>query len=240
VTEVNARRRVLVPVIAIVIVLAALFGVATYGLITFRPHPTRPRAVGTATASEASPSATVPSNTPAPSETPNPPSEDAGSWQTCPLPNTDNPIGYAEAVASELLGWSTTAGISLDEYANQLLCDADPSGVEVNGLVSDLGNYFPSEDAWARLREYETSQRLEITDSYIPKSWSNIVRDNGEQLPEGATAVTVEGVRHRDGIVDGKLTTSRSTVAFTVFLGCQRGYGRCHLLRLSQLDNPLK
>jgi hypothetical protein len=237
VTEVNARR-VLVPVIAIVIVLVALFGVAAYGLITFHPHPTRPRAVSTA--SEVSPSATAPTATQTPTQTSNPPGEDGDSWQTCPLPNTDDPIGYAEAVASELFEWSTTAGISLDEYTNQLLCGADPSGVEVNGLVSDVGNYFPSEDAWARLREYETSQRLEITDSYVPKSWSNIIRDNGEQLPEGATAVTIEGARHRDGIVDGKLTNSRNNVAFTVFLACQQGYSRCHLLGLSQLDNPLK
>lgn len=236
-TEVNARRRVLVLVIAIV--LAALFGVAAYGIITFEPHRARPQSAGTATASEVSPSATVPPTAPTPTETTTPPYDDGDSWSACSLPRTDDPIAYAEAVASELFGWDTTAGISLDEYANQLLCDADPSGVEVNGLASDLDNYFPSEDAWSRLRDYETSQRLEITGSYVPKSWSNIVRDNGEQLPEGATAVTIEGVRHRDGIVDGKLTNSRNDVAFTVFLACQRAYGRCHL-RLSQLDNPLK
>ena len=44
----------------------------------------------------------------------------------------------------------------------------------------------------------------------------------------------------RTGVWNGQPVTSEHPVAFTVFVVCAPTYPTCHLLRLSQLDNPLR
>ena len=44
----------------------------------------------------------------------------------------------------------------------------------------------------------------------------------------------------RQRVWNGQPVTSQHEVAFTVFVVCAPTYLTCHLLRLSQLDNPLR
>ena len=62
----------------------------------------------------------------------------------------------------------------------------------------------------------------------------------GVSLAAGTTAVTIEGTRQRAGVWNGQPVASEHPVAFTVFVVCAPTYSTCHLLRLSQLDNPLR
>ena len=63
---------------------------------------------------------------------------------------------------------------------------------------------------------------------------------NPGQIAPGTTALTIEGTRHRAGVWNGQPVTSEHPVAFTMFMVCAPSYPTCHLLRLSQLDNPLR
>jgi len=60
------------------------------------------------------------------------------------------------------------------------------------------------------------------------------------QLAEGTVAYTIEGTRHRSGVWNDEPVESAHPVAFTVFIVCKPTYETCHLLRLSELDNPLR
>ncbi|MGH8881824.1 MAG: hypothetical protein ACRD0P_31495, partial [Stackebrandtia sp.] len=139
-----------------------------------------------------------------------------------------------------LFTWDTMSGLTPEDYANPVLVDADPTGAETNGLLADLERYLPTRQAWADMLEYRTRQTLTVTTAYIPASWHRIERDNPKRLADGTTAVTIEGIRHRYGTWLGEPHTSDHEVAFTIFLTCPPTHDRCHTLRLSRLDNPLR
>jgi hypothetical protein len=132
------------------------------------------------------------------------------------------------------------------DYTSVILAVGDPSGTEQAGLASDIASYLPSREAWIELRKYATTQHLTIESSFVPEAWDQAVEQaQPGQLPPGATAVTIEGTRHREGVWNGEPVTSEHPVAFTVFLACpspapEFRTGLCHVLRLSQLDNPLR
>ena len=81
---------------------------------------------------------------------------------------------------------------------------------------------------------------IEIDDAYVPESWTAAVQQAHGHLRPGTTAVTVTGTRRRSGVWNGESTESSHPVAFTVFVACEPSFDRCHVLRLSQLDNPLR
>ena len=56
----------------------------------------------------------------------------------------------------------------------------------------------------------------------------------------GRQTVTIDATRYRTGTVSRQEATSEHPVSFTVFIVCAPAYLTCHLLRLSQLDNPLR
>ena len=132
------------------------------------------------------------------------------------------------------------------DYTNVILAVGDPSGTEQAGLASDIASYLPSREAWVELRKYATTQHLTIESSFVPEAWDTAVEQaQPGQLPAGATAVTIEGSLHREGVWNDETVTSEHPVAFTVFLACpppapEFRTGLCHVLRLSQLDNPLR
>ena len=112
---------------------------------------------------------------------------------------------------------------------------------EQAGLASDIAAYLPSRDAWLKLRQYATAQHLTIDNTFIPDAWATAVEQaQPGQLAEGTIAVTIEGTRHREGLWNNETATSEHAVAFTLFVVCGPTYETCHLLRLSQLDNPLR
>jgi hypothetical protein len=86
----------------------------------------------------------------------------------------------------------------------------------------------------------EVVQTIEIDDAYVPDSWAAAVKQAHGHLRPGTTAVTVNGTRHRTGVWNGEVAESSYRVSFTIFVACQPSFERCHVLRLSELDNPLR
>lgn len=156
------------------------------------------------------------------------------------LPHTDNPTTYARAVATALFDWDTTSGYLPADYTAPVLADADPSGEETAGLIGDVAGYEPTTTEWARLATMQVAQRLQIIAATLPSSWPEALAQARGQLRPGTTAITITGLRHRTGIWDGHHASTTGTVSFTIFLACRPAFPRCHTLRLSQLDNPLK
>lgn len=232
-------RRRLISLIAAGIVLLVLTGIGVYGLLT----------------GPATPGTNDPDETPV--QVPSVPGD-----PTPRLPRiapTDDPEEFARSVAHALFTWDTTSGLFPLDYTSVLLGVGDPTGTEQAGLASDIASYLPSRGAWLDLRQYGTSQHLSIDDAFVPDQWAEAVEQAlPGQLPVGATAITIEGTRHRTGIWNDEPVTSEHAVAFTIFLACppdtdepaddgettQRetggGAASCYLLRLSMLDSPLR
>jgi hypothetical protein len=156
------------------------------------------------------------------------------------LPHTTDPVAYTRAVATSLFDWDTSLGFLPTDYTAAVLADADPSGEETPGLIADVATYLPTVDQWLELGAMEVRQTIEIDDAYVPESWASAVQQAHGHLRPGTTAVTVTGTRHRSGVWNGESAESSHPVAFTVFVACEPSFDRCHVLRLSQLDNPLK
>lgn len=220
-TDPLGRRR-LYAAIAAGIALLVLAGVGVYGLIT-GPRP--------ATTPTPLPSTPVPAPSPSPPQAAQPPGVTGAS----------DPEVFARNVAMTLFTWDTASGHMPLDYAAVILAVGDPSGTEQAGLASDLAGYLPSRESWIELRTYSTSQTLTIATSVVPAAWDEaLAQAQPGQLPTGATAITIDGTRHRAGIWNGVPVSEDFPVAFTVFLACPPGVESCHLLRLSQLDNPLR
>ena len=156
------------------------------------------------------------------------------------LPHTTDPVTYARAVAVSLFDWDTTAGFLPTDYSSVVLADADPSGEEVPGLLDDVAAYLPTVEQWLDLGAMEVEQTIEVDDAYVPDAWAAAVDQAHGHLRPGTTAVTIAGTRHRSGVWNGELAESSYPVSFTVFVACQPSFERCHVLRLSELDNPLR
>jgi hypothetical protein len=214
----------LVAAIAAALALLILAGVGVYGLLTGRTQPS------TSPPSASSPSTSGPSASASPSAA-TPPT----------VQGSTDPDVFARNVAAALFAWDTGVGLWPVDYTSPILTVGDPTGVEQAGLASDVAGYLPSRGQWIELRKYATRQSLTVTRTYVPDAWAEAVRQaTAGQLPAGAAAVTVEGTRHRAGTWDGRPVREDFTVAFTVFLACPPNAASCHVLRLSQLDNPLK
>ncbi|EFG46754.1 hypothetical protein HMPREF0183_1969 [Brevibacterium mcbrellneri ATCC 49030] len=181
--------------------LAALLLVATglYGLI-LGPEPPED------TTSVPRPVVTSPAD---PSPTP-------GDLAT--IPASEDPEEFARTVVETLFAWDTASGFMPLDYSAIILDVGDPSGTEQAGLASDVAAYLPSSEAWSDLRQYATHQHLSITTAYVPDAWDDaLAQAQPGQLPEGATAITIEGTRHRAGVWNGEEVTSEHAVSFTIF-----------------------
>lgn len=154
---------------------------------------------------------------------------------------SDDPETFARNVATALFAWDTATGFMPLDYTSVILAVGDPTGVDQAGLASDVTTYLPSRAAWIELRQYATRQHLAITESYVPEAWDTAVAQaQPGQLAPGTAAYTIEGIRHREGIWNHEPVATQNPVAFTVFIVCAPTYETCRLLRLSQLDNPLR
>lgn len=224
-TLADRRRRLL---IAGGLVLLLLVGVGIYGLLRGpAPHtdttPTDPPG-STVTAPPAGPSGEGPAA----------------------VPQVGGPEAFARAVASALFTWDTTNGDGPMDYA-QMLADV-AADEEAAALAGDVRAYLPNPQAWAQLREYQTRQWLTIDTAVIPTVWETAVEQAAPgQIPDGTVAYTIDGTRHRDGTWDTEPVEASQPVTLTLFIVCtpevtNRGITgtRCELLRLSQLDNPLR
>lgn len=159
---------------------------------------------------------------------------------TSALPRTDDPAAYARAIAIALFEWDSDAGYLPADYQAPVLADADPDGEEAPGLISDVSTYFPSVDQWLDLATMDVTQSLTIDTAKVPTSWPSVLEEAHGQLRPGTTAITITGTRERTGLWNGTRATASSPLAFTVFVACPPAFNRCHVLRLSALDNPLR
>ncbi len=219
----RSRRRLIITLTATGLILLLLAGVGIYGLIT-GPTPS-------------------PDNHDAPRTTsaaPHTPGDDPTAPELSQLPRTNDAERYARAVALALFEWDTFTLLTPADHRAVLIDDADPTGTETPGLIADLDGYVPSASTWRDLAEYRTRQHLAIERVYVPEQWEEAVAASGGQIAEGTIAYTVEGIRHREGVWYDEPASSAHPVAFTVFVSCEPVFDRCHLLRLSQLDNPLR
>ena len=222
------RRRLLIAATAGGLALLLLVGVGIYGLVRGPAAPTNP-------APGERPSTTAPM-TPAPTS-------DA---ELEPLDQRLGPEAFARAVAEALFTWDTTTGLTPSDYA-QVLADA-AHGSEADAFAGDVRAYLPTNDAWAQLRTYATRQWLTIDKVFVPNVWETAVDQAApSQIPAGAIAYTISGTRHREGFWGTDPVEASRPVSFTVFLVCTpptpgrgTGSGLCEVLRLSQLDNPLR
>ncbi|MDA3147092.1 MAG: hypothetical protein ACTHZ5_13630 [Micrococcaceae bacterium] len=219
------RRRLIITLTATGLLIAVLAGIGIYGLITGPRDNTN------------APGARPPASTaPVDPTDPNGQPEDAALPA---LPRTNNPEAYVRAVAAALFDWDTFTLLTPADHRGVLIEDADPTGTETPGLIADLDGYFPSPSTWRDLAEYRTGQTITIDRVFVPAQWEEAVAASGGQIADGTVAYTVEGTRHRDGIWYDDPVTNEHAVAFTVFVSCEPVFDRCHLLRLSELDNPL-
>lgn len=217
-----SRKRLIVLLAAGLAVLI-LAGVGVYGLIQ------GPR-TGSPAENDDAPAATAP-----PEDRPTHPGRIA------PVAPSGDPETFVRNVATAVFAWDTGAGFMPLDYTAVLMEVADPTGTEQAGLASDIAAYLPTRQAWVELRQYATTQHLEITDAFVPEEWATAqVQARPGQLTPGTTAITIEGIRHRAGVWNEEPVTSEHEVAFTVFVICEPAYDTCHLLRLSELDNPLR
>lgn len=219
------RRRLMLLIAISLSVLTALVGVGLYGLV-LAPSPD---------AKTVEPTATAPA---APSEPPSPTVTNA----TLPsIRSTTDAESFARDAARALLDWDTADGFDPLDYAQVVVDAGDPSGNETVGLAADVRAYLPTAEAWSTLRSYATRQWLTIDDAVIPTSWNDAVAQaqRGQLLP-GTVAYTITGTRHRAGVVGTEAQETSRPIAFTLFIACEPSFDECRLLRLSEVDNPLR
>lgn len=214
-----------VALIAAAVLLVAAMVVGIYGLVT-GPSPSGAGARG--------PAAAVPAGDRTVSDT------KVSDPIVAALPRTNDPITYARAVAAALFDWDTGVGFLPADYQTPVLADADPAGEETPGLITDIATYMPTVDQWLDLGAMNVTQTLSIRSAAVPDSWARAVAQAHGELRPGTTAVTIEGIRQRTGIWNGETSSTSSPVSFTVFVACEPAFDRCRVLRLSQLDNPLR
>ena len=229
-SDTRSRRR-LIALVSALVVIVVLAGVGVYGLLT--GPPTSDRGPDRGGGTRPGPVVTAPGE-PTPTGTPSLPA----------LPEveaSDDPETFARNVATALFAWDTASGLMPLDYSSVVLAVGDPSGAEQAGLASDVAAYLPTREAWLELRQYATAQHLTIEDAFVPEAWDTAVEQaQPGQLAPGTVAYTIEGTRHREGVWNDEQVTSEHPVAFTLFIVCAPTYDTCHLLRLSQLDNPLR
>lgn len=224
------RRTMLIAAIAGGLVLILLIGVGVYGLIR-GPQLTEPDN----TAPLDQPAVTAPVAEPAAPE---------------PVIGLGGSEEFAVAVAAALFTWDTSSGYGPADYA-QMLADVTADS-EADAAASDVRAYLPTPEAWAQLRTHHTRQWLTIDTIEIPDAWETaVVQAAPRQIPDGAVAYTITGTRHRTGYWGTDPVTTTHDVSFTVFLTCTPERNQapapadpiietCALLRLSQLNNPLR
>ncbi len=222
------RSRRLVIVLAVAgAILAALVGVGLYGLLL-------------------APSA-EPAASPTPSETATPgPAPDTSSVATGPsappaVSTTSDPEAFARSVAEALFTWDTATDFGPSDYAQAIVDVGDPTGEEAPALAEDVRAYLPTQEAWAELRSYQTRQWITIDEVAVPAGWADALEQAAEgQLIPGTVAYTIDGTRHRAGTSGTDPVETEHAAAFTVFVACEPTFDECALLRLSQVDEPLR
>lgn len=157
------------------------------------------------------------------------------------LEPTSDPATFARRVTMALFVWDTADAATPDKLIQTLVSVGDPTGESITGLLADVTSHLPTNQIWVQLAQFETRQWIEIASVRTPRRWATAVQQAGPNgLLPGTTAFTIRGTRHRSGVWEGTSVASAHQVSFTVFIVCAPTYARCHLLRLSRVDDPLQ
>lgn len=168
------------------------------------------------------------------------PAADASVVATLPtLRPTSDPETFARDVGEALFAWDTATLVGRADHIEQLIKLGDPTGESTSGLLADIGTYLPTPQAWVELAKYATRQWISVDSVSVPNKWAEAQAQAGAALVAGTTAYTILGTRHRSGVWEGAPVSTEHGVSFTIFMVCGPTYPECHLLRLSELDNPL-
>lgn len=155
-----------------------------------------------------------------------------------PVLVTADPEAFARSVARALFSWDTRHEGGPSPWAQVLVEVADPN--EGPAVASDIRGFLPETEMWEQLADYGTQQWLEVKSLGVPAAWSTALKQASPgQIPQGAAAFTIVASAHREGTWNTDVIRTKRDVAFTVFVRCPGGEP-CTLLRLSQLDKPLK
>lgn len=153
------------------------------------------------------------------------------------LPLTSSPERAALQVALALFRWDTRGG-DPTEWAQPIVDVTDP--VDAPAVAADVRGYLPSPEQWETLRSFATRQWLTVDTVAVPDAWQTARQQAAPgQLPSGAIALTITGVRHRGGIWGLEPVHTERPVSFTIFLACPED-DACRILRLSRVDEPLE
>lgn len=209
----NLTRRTRITLLVAVALLAAAVAVGLYGLLRGPAVP---------------PEASTPTSTP---------QRPAAEATVAP---SSAPVIFARRVAAALFDWDTN-GSTPERITEAVMAVAEPGGENAPGLYADIARYLPTSAQWAQLREYDTSQRLEVAGAFVPDSWIALAAEEDSGLSPGAVAVTIDGTRVRTGAWLGQATEKTSPITFTVFLLCPNDEpSGCMVLRLSEPGKSLR
>lgn len=151
---------------------------------------------------------------------------------------SSEPRVFARRLVSALFTWDSRGDDGVSAWAQRIVDVADPD--EAPAVASDVRGYLPDLQVWQQLRSYGTRQWLEIQTTDVPTGWSTVQAQAASgDLPPGATAFTINGIRHREGTWGTHPIKTTGQVQFTVFVACPSGE-YCRLLRISQLDHALR
>lgn len=213
-----AHRRLVIAIVSSGIALIILIVVSLFGLLRGPDKPSE--------AAQPTPAASV---SPVPTARPD---------QPPPILTTTDPELFTRSVAGALLNWDTRDRVGLSDWAQVVVDVADTD--EAPAVASDVRDYLPAAQLWQQLTTYGTRQWLKIESVAVPEGWSTALQQAAPgQIPQGATALTVTGTRHREGTFNMQALHTERQVAFTVFVVCP-AQETCKLLRLSQPDQPLE
>jgi len=134
--------------------------------------------------------------------------------------------GFARRFASELFSYDTRVS-SLTGWSSRLLADLD-SSADVRDLNrADVQDRLPGAAMWRQMSAVGQRATFTAASAVVPGAWRD-VESQGSGIPDGATAVTVDGVQHaawRGG-------SSEVPVSVTLLLLCPPATERCVVNRI--------
>jgi hypothetical protein len=134
--------------------------------------------------------------------------------------------GFARRFATELFSYDTRVS-SLAGWSSRLLADLD-SSADVRDLNrADLQDRLPGEAMWRQMSGVRQRATFTAVSAVVPSAWRDI-ESQGSGIPDGATAVTVDGVQH----VAWRGGSSEVPVSVTLLLLCPPATERCVVNRI--------
>jgi hypothetical protein len=134
--------------------------------------------------------------------------------------------GFARRFAAELFSYDTRVS-SLAGWSSAPLADLD-SSADVRDLNrADLQDRLPGAAMWRQMSAVGQRATFSATSAVVPGAWRDI-ESQGSGIPDGATAVTVDGVQR----VVWRGGSSEVPVSVTLLLLCPPATDRCVVNRI--------